>query len=89
MSKGALGLVFFFAVAIISWIGFLYREFFRDVLKKRSRYLDPSQSEREKLEFKKYWSDLTEEEREEMISAAYDPLGKEDVFEVDEEFEPE
>jgi len=78
MSKGALGLVFFFAVAIISWIGLLYREFFRDFLKKRSRYLDPSQAEREKFEFKKYWSGLTEEEREGLISAAYNPLGKED-----------
>jgi len=78
MSKGALGLVFFFTVAIISWIGFLYREFFRDFLKKRSRYLDPLKAEKEKFEFKKYWNDLTEEEREELISAAYDPLGKQD-----------
>ena len=74
MCKGVLGLVFFFAVAIISRVGLLYREVFRDFLNTRLGFLDPSQSQRERLEFEEYWNDLTAEEREELISAADNPL---------------
>jgi hypothetical protein len=82
MCKGVLGLVFFFAVAIISRVGLLYREVFRDFLNTRLGFLDPSQSQRERLEFEEYWNDLTAEEREELISAADNSLGKQDEQEV-------
>ncbi|MEJ2485263.1 MAG: hypothetical protein P8Y68_05975 [Anaerolineales bacterium] len=60
----------------------LYREVFRDFLNTRLRFLDPSQSQRERLEFEEYWNDLTAEEREELISAADNSLGKQDEQEV-------